>query len=75
MDRSMTQNFRETHSKLFKRHDTTIHRPYERANTEAIKTKTLFAMMREVETNPFEQARESKATWGQIVIINMCMFA
>ena len=31
--------------------------------------------MKEQRDDPFEKARESKATWGQIVIVNMCMFA
>ena len=67
--RVMTEEFRDQHKKLFAREsEKKIKKP------DAIKS-TLFEKFREDYSDPFESAKESGATVGQIKLINFSMFA
>lgn len=63
--------FKKTHEKLFNRE---INVKKKSIKTD-ISKMSLFEKFREDYSDPFEKARESKATQGQIQIINMAMFA
>ena len=56
------ENLRETHQKLFKRNTTKSNQ----VKPKNIEKKTLFAMMQEDITDPFEDAKETKLVFGQI---------
>ena len=69
--RVKTADFRDSHQKLFTRES---HKKIEKKKTDESKA-TLFERFREDFSDPFESAKESGATVGQIRLINFSMFA
>lgn len=68
-------SFRVAHAKLFKKNDpnkSIANKKYKRNGLSCGKT-TLFELIKQDISEPFEKARESKATIGQISIINNSM--
>jgi hypothetical protein len=70
-------SLRKSHAKLFTRSNTrsTTKRKTTLLSNDGDKYKSIFELMKEDISDPFEKARESKATNGQIITINMCMCA
>jgi hypothetical protein len=67
MMKTHDHNLRQSHGKLFNRVEV---REKKRKGPE-----TFFDLFKEDLSDPLEKALESKATWGQMLIINKCMFA
>jgi hypothetical protein len=70
-------SLRQSHAKLFT-HSNTPQTKKKKASLESHggdKDKSIFELMKEDISDPFEKALESKATTGQITTINMCMGA
>ena len=70
MIRVKTADFRDQHKKLFARE---VHKKIEK-KPDGVKS-TLFEKFREDYSDPFESAKESNMTVGQIKLINWAMFA
>jgi hypothetical protein len=69
LKRKMSGDFREKHAKLFERVCEKI------VSKTPNKSATLFGKFREDYSDPFEMAKHSKATVGQIKLINFSIFA
>lgn len=67
---SQNEDWRQTHSKLFQR--ASVKTP--KKIIKKHEGKTLFALMQEDFTDPFENAKETKLIFGQIQITNKAMF-
>jgi hypothetical protein len=65
--------FKDMNQKLFTR-ASKIACPRVSVACEDIHTQTFFSMLNEEASDPFEKARESKATVGQVRMINSAMF-
>jgi hypothetical protein len=67
-------SLRQSHAKLFT-HQQTERNKNKKKSTQSSGEgdKSIFELMKEDISDPFEKALESKATTGQIVTINMCM--
>ena len=70
------EEFNEKHKKLFDRNIKFSTRKKNSSDLGALKQKkTIFEALRKDFSDPFEKARESSATLGQIRVVNTCMFS
>ena len=68
--------FNEKHKKLFDRNIKFSTRKKSSTDANAFQKKTnIFEALRKDYSDPFERAKESSATLGQISVVNTCMFS
>ena len=66
--KKIDRDVKKTHSKLFNRHRAEKHEV-----KSGIPSSTFFSLLDEPVSDPFENARESKATFGQVRLLNTAM--